>query len=142
MKLELRYPATPQNAAEHAALAVELARKEFDTDLDYSPGSLSRVDEEVESLREDGFSGEDVAETLFVLGCYLGEVLVRHLGGRWVATPTSPLAKVSPWPMVVVLPGGSTWDTIGKVFLRLELGDTEYLPAYIATAAQMGGRAR
>jgi hypothetical protein len=37
--------------------------------------------------------------------------------------------------MVVVLEGGSTWDPIGKAYMRLELGDSEYLPAYYAIAA-------
>jgi hypothetical protein len=136
LKLELRYPATPQNAREHAALAVETAREEFEVELDYSPASVAQVDDQVESFREEGLTGEEAAETLFVLGCYLGEVMVRHLGARWVATVQSALARVSPWPMVVVLPGGSTWDTIGKVFRRLELGDSEYLPAYLAVARE------
>jgi hypothetical protein len=37
--------------------------------------------------------------------------------------------------MVVVLPDGSAWDAIGKAFKRLELGDSEYLPAFFAAAA-------
>ena len=135
MKLQLRYPATPENASDHAQLAVKVAREEFESRLDYSPGSLEELDGEIESLREEGLTGEEVAEALFVFGCYLGEVMVRFLGGRWVATSRSPLAGVSPWPMVVVLPGGSGWDPIGKVYKRLELGDPEYLPAYFAAAA-------
>lgn len=138
MKLELRYPASPENALDHAQLAVEAAWEEFEVHLDYSPGSLESVDVQIESLREEGLTGEDAAEALFVLGCYVGQVMVRCLGGRWVATPRSPLADVSPWPMVVLLPGGSTWDPIGKVYKRLELGDSEYLPAYFAAAASVG----
>jgi hypothetical protein len=61
--------------------------------------------------------------------------MVRGLGGRWVTTPQSPLKDISPWPMVVVLPGDSAWDAIGKVYKRLELGDSEYLPAFYAAAA-------
>ena len=137
MKLELRYPASPENALDHAQLAVEAAWEEFGFDLDYSPGSLESADAQIESLREEGLTGEDAAEALFVLGCYLGEVMVRSLGGRWVATPRSPLSGISPWPMVVVLPGGSAWDAIGKVYKRLELGDSEYLPAYFGAAASM-----
>jgi hypothetical protein len=135
VKLQLRYPATAENASDHARLAVEVAREEFESRLDYSPGSLEEVDGEIESMREDGLTGEEVAEALFVFGCYLGEVMVRFLGGRWVPTSRSPLAGVSPWPMVVVLPSGSSWDPIGKVYKRLELGDAEYLPAYFAAAA-------
>jgi len=135
LKLELRFPASPENAADHAQLAVQVAREEYEEPLDFSPGSLEGVDQHIESLREQGLTGEDVAEILFVFGCYVGEVLVRHLGGQWAATPLSSLRSISPWPMVVVLPDGSTWDPIGKAYMRLELGDTEYLPAYYAIAA-------
>ena len=40
--------------------------------------------------------------------------------------------------MVVLLPSGAAWDTIGKAYRRLELGDSEYLPAFFAAAS--GGR--
>jgi hypothetical protein len=133
MKLELR-PGHPENALDHAQLAVEAAW-ESGFELDYSPGSLETADAEIDALREEGHTGEDVAEALFVLGCYLGEVMVRSLGGRWVPTAQSPLRDISPWPMVVVIPGSSAWDAIGKVYKRLELGDSEYLPAYLAAAA-------
>ena len=136
MKLELRFPATPENARDHARLAVKLAQEEFGDTLDFSPGSLEDVDAEIESVREEGSTGVDAAEALFVLGCYLGEVLVRSLSGRWVATARSPLKDLSPWPMVVVLPHGSAWDAIGKAYMRLELGDSEYLPAYFTLAAR------
>ena len=142
MKLRLRYPATPKNASDHAELAVRVAAEEFDTTLDFSPGSLESLDVEIESLREAGLDGEAAAEVLFVFGCYLGEVMVRSLRGGWVPTLRSPLKGVSPWPMVVTLPDGSAWDTIGKVYKRLELGDAEFLPAFFQWAAQghSGGR--
>jgi hypothetical protein len=136
VKLRLRYPATPDNAEDHAALAVEVARESYDAALDYSPESLETLDAEIESLREEGLDGEATAEVLFVFGCYLGEVMVRQLKGTWVPTPRSPLRDLSPWPMVVTLADGSAWDTIGKVYKRLELGDSEFLPAFFAWAAQ------
>jgi hypothetical protein len=139
VKLRLRFPATAANAPDHAELAVKVAREEYDVDLDFSPESLERLDEQIDSLREDGLTGEEAAEVLFVFGCYLGEVMVRGLGGRWVPTARSPLREVSPWPMVVVLPGGPAWDPIGKAYMRLELGDSEYLPAFYAAAAATGG---
>jgi hypothetical protein len=141
VKLELRYPATADNAFDHAQLAVEVAYEEFGVDLDYSPGSLEAVDAQVESLREEGLTGEGAAETLFVLGCYVGEVMARALAGRCMATARSRLADISPWPMVVVLRDGSAWDPIGKVYKRLELGDSEYIPAYFAAAAATAGGA-
>ena len=136
MKLQLRFPASAENALDHAQLAVEAAWEESGIDLDYSPASLDLVDAQIEGMREEGLTGEDVAEALFVLGCYLGEVMARALGGRWIPTSRSPLADVSPWPMVVVLPNGSAWDPIGKAYKRLELGDSEYLPAFFGVAAR------
>ena len=142
MRIRLQYPASPENARDHAQLAAELAREKYDAELDFSPASLELVDSLIDSLREEGVDGEGAAETLFVLGCYLGEVMVRRLGGAWVATARSPLRGVSPWPMVVALPDGSAWDAIGKAYVRLELGDAEYLPAFFETAAGGGRGAR
>ena len=139
MKLELRYPAMPANAAEHAQLAVEAAWEGFERDLDYSPQSLESLDEHIESLREDGLTAEDAAELLFVFGCYLGEVMRRALDGRWLPTSRSPLAQLSPWPMVLALGNDSAWDPIGKLYKRFELGDSEYLPAFFAAAASAAG---
>ena len=141
MKLQLRFPASAENAVDHAQLAVEAAWEDGEVDLDYSPASLELADAQIEGMREEGLTGEDVAEALFVLGCYLGEVMARALGGRWVPTARSPLADVSPWPMVVVLANGSAWDAIGKAYKRLELGDAEYLPAFfVAAAASLSSR--
>lgn len=140
MKIALRYPATPENAPDHARIAVVLARDEFDTELDLSPGSLEALDALIDSLREEGRDAEEAAETLFVLGCYLGEVLVKSLDGSWLSTPRSALREVSPWPMVVALGDGSAWDAIGKAYRRLELGDSEYLPAFFEMAARRGAR--
>jgi hypothetical protein len=134
VKLELKFPATPETAADHARLAVRLASEGHEIALDYSTKSLEDLDALVDSLREDGLSGEEAAEALFVMGCYLGEVLARRLGGAWIPTSRSALKDVSPWPMVVSLPDGSTWDAIGKVFRRLELGDSEFLPAFYVAA--------
>ena len=138
MKIRLQYPATPENAREHARIAVTVAREEWETALDYTPFSLEALDAEIDSLRESGMDAEDVAEMLFVFGCYLGEVLVRNLGGAWVATARSALRRLSPWPMVVVLPNGSAWDAIGKTYKRLELGDSEFLPAFYLAASGRG----
>jgi hypothetical protein len=142
VRIRLQYPATPANARDHAALAVALARDEWESELDYSPGSLERLDDEIDSLREEGKDGEEAAEALFVFGCYLGEVLARRLGGTWVPTARSALRGVSPWPMVVELGDGSAWDAIGKAYRRLELGDSEYLPAFFQAAASRGAGGR
>ncbi len=138
MKIPLQYPAVPENASDHAAIAVRIALQQWDTELDYSAHSLETLDGLIDSLREEGQDGEEAAEALFVFGCYLGEVLVRRLGGAWTPSARSALQGLSPWPMVVVLRDGSAWDAIGKAYKRLELGDSEYLPAFFEAAASRG----
>ena len=54
MKLELRFPATPETAADHAQLAVRLAGEEHDVELDFSRRSLENLDALVDSLERTG----------------------------------------------------------------------------------------
>lgn len=81
--------------ADHADTAVEFADFWGEHDLDFSPASLSRLDDLVDAEWDD----ERFAETTFgsdasfddraftsvvrELGGYFGEVLVRHLDGEW-----------------------------------------------------------
>ncbi|MDS0220307.1 hypothetical protein NDI54_02970 [Haloarcula sp. S1AR25-5A] len=81
--------------AEHAETAVEFADFWGEHGLDFSPASLSRLDDLVDAEWDD----ERFAETTFgsddsfddraftsvvrELGGYFGEVLVRQLGGEW-----------------------------------------------------------
>lgn len=51
--------------------------------LDYSVESLQRLDQFI-SEHFDGNSSQEVGETLLLrVGSYLGEVIIRHLGGHW-----------------------------------------------------------
>jgi hypothetical protein len=46
VRIKLRYPASPENAGDHAQIAVGLAREGYDTALDFSPESLELGDAE------------------------------------------------------------------------------------------------
>jgi len=142
VRLKLRYPAIYSSARLHAGLAVRLASAERDIDLDYTPGSLDDVDWFIENVRERGLCSDEVPEALFVLGCYIGEVLVRGLRGEWFETARSAQKGLSQWPMVVVLPDRTAVDPIGIAFRRLELGSSEYIPALYAAAAASARRRR
>ena len=81
--------------ADHADTAVEFAAFWGEHDLDFSPASLSRLDDLVDAEWDDDrfaetafgsdASFDDRAFTSVVreLGGYFGEVLVRELGGEW-----------------------------------------------------------
>jgi len=74
---------------------------------------------------------EAVQNTLFVFGCYLGEVLVRNADGEWLATAGTPMAGNTPYPLVVRMKrSGAICNPIGKVFKRFENGPEDSLPAF------------
>jgi len=137
MRLRLQFPPTPENAAKLAQLAVEAAKKVDGIDLDYSPRSLASVDQILGKFHAEGLSENQIGETVFSFGCYVGEVLVRHNKGNWSMPTDSFLAKFGLGGsnmMVVELPNGSTWNPIGKVFKLLKNGQEDSV-AYLYTIA-------
>jgi hypothetical protein len=58
-------------------------------------------------------------ETLFMFGCYFGEVIRKNLGGHWFA-PTEPAGGFA--VLAIALPNGLHVNPIGKVFKLLENG--------------------
>ncbi len=74
---------TPEDAAKYASLAVSMAEKLEGIKLDYSPNSLKSVDEIILKFHKAGKKPEDIQRAIIVLGCYVGEVMIRNLGGKW-----------------------------------------------------------
>lgn len=89
--------------------------------LDYSVASLRVVDFLVDGLRKGGAGREQVQDTLFGLGAYVGEVLVRRAGARWVDFDADQRAYFGQ-PVGVRMPDGRVWNPLGKVHNRFELG--------------------
>lgn len=124
MHLRLQFPPTPENAAKLAELAVQAARNVDGIELDYSPKSLASVDRILGNFHAEGLSENQIGETVFSFGCYVGEVLVRNHSGRWAMPDSSFLGKLGGGAnmMCVELPNGSTWNPIGKAFKLLANG--------------------
>jgi hypothetical protein len=135
MNLRLKYPPIPQNAARFAADIVEMAEEASGVVLDYSPRSLEDVDAIVQSFADDGCSADDVKETLFGFGCYVGEVFVRNTGATW-RPPDESEQDIFGWPMVIELGPESVCNPIGKVFKRLENGDADSLRYFYTVFAE------
>ena len=93
--LNLKYDPTPENAHALAAGIVAAAQRITGVELDYSRGSLERVDAILGDLCSNGPPAEQIAETLFGFGCYVGEVMVRCSTGRW-DVPRGPRRSRSP----------------------------------------------
>jgi hypothetical protein len=130
MRLQLNYPPTPENAPKFAAEIVAAAADISGVKLDYSVASLSSVDEIIEGLRQNGCTPDQVGETLFGFGCYVGEVFVRRAGGRWRNAGETSMANFAGFPLVVELGEESFCNPIGKAFKRLENGEEDSLPYF------------
>ncbi len=130
MKLNLKYPPTPEYAPKFAQGIVEAARNVSKVELDYSPESLKLVDEIIEGFRREGLELEDIGMTLFGFGCYAGEVFVKNAGAVWKKTVDTPMKAAAGAPMVVALPNGNVTNPIGKVFKRFENGAVDGLPYF------------
>ena len=120
-----------RNASRFAQQTVKGARNFCDVKLDYSPSSVRKVDKIIGQFRREGPDVEDVAETLFGLGCYVGEVFVRNAGGKWKADPPSPFG------LVIRLDKDSFCDPIAKAFKRFENGAGDSLAYFYQCFAEM-----
>ncbi|MCL7429031.1 MULTISPECIES: hypothetical protein [unclassified Streptomyces] len=92
--------------------------------LDYSVASLRVVDFLIDGLRKGGADRERARETLFGLGAYVGEVLVRRAGAVWVDFDAQERAYFGQ-PVGVRMPDGRVWNPLGKVHNRFDAGGPE-----------------
>src|SRR5687768_6260701 len=127
MDIRLKFEPVATNAPLFAADIVEAAQEIDGLHLGYEPASLGAVDERIEQFRVEGLTDEQIAATLFGFGCYVGEVFVRHAGGVWRETGSTPMRDLAAWPFVIELADGRYCNPIGKVFKRLENGPEDDL---------------
>jgi hypothetical protein len=92
--------------------------------LDYSVASLRVVDFLIDGLRKGGADRDRARETLFGLGAYVGEVLVRRAGAVWVDFDAQERAYFGQ-PVGVRMPDGRVWNPLGKVHNRFDAGGPE-----------------
>ncbi len=143
VRLRLQYSPEPEHAVELAELAVAAARNVDKIELDYSPQSLTAVDRILESFHREGLNVNQIGETVFSLGCYVGEVLVRHNRGVWKLPKQTAFARIlrrgENNTMVVELPDGTVCNPIGKAFKFLEDGKTESVAYFYQVFAKAEG---
>jgi|SRR5215813_1083481 len=136
MNLKLSFPPEPEFAPRHAELAVNAARKVDGITLDYSVKSLQALDDIIERLRGEGVSTEQIGETLFAFGCYVGEVFVRSVGGKWRLASETGMRDFAGFIIVVDLGADNVVNPIGKVFKRFENGIEDHLPYFYQVFAK------
>ncbi|MFE0422836.1 hypothetical protein [Streptomyces sp. NPDC058953] len=92
--------------------------------LDYSVKSLRVVDRVVDGLRRGRAGRARPVETLFGLGAYAGEVMVRRGGGFWIDLGVEQ-RELFGQPLGIRMPDGRRWNPLGKVVKRFDYGAEE-----------------
>jgi hypothetical protein len=112
---------------EHVPAIVELILDDLkvlqDFELDYSPASLRVVNELILQWRGNGEPPDRISIVVFLLGMYLGEVIIRNVGGKWLATESLAegiASSAGGAPFLLELPSGRICNPINRA-LRLML---------------------
>jgi len=116
---------TVQTAPQIAQGAVALVKKKFGFQLNYDPPSLIVIDMLIDKIKETGASEHQASGLLLGLGCYVGEVFVRHARASWRETAQMGMTKTCAYPILLALPGKVGCDAIGIVFRRFNAGPAE-----------------
>ena len=124
--LNLQFIPTPDNGHRFAQQFVDAVKNNDRIELDYSVGTLQFVDKFLQRFSDEGLAVDDFAETIFVAGAYVGEVIIKNNDGTWLRQEDANLPKgIVMTPIVVKLSNGNITDPIAKAFKRFHYGDTD-----------------
>ena len=133
---------SPHTAAQVAEGSVDFVHKKFGIALPYTPESLIVVDAIVDKIKATGASEQQASGLLGGLGCYVGEVFVRHAKASWRWTAEMRMTESCRFPVVLALPGVTGCDVIGRVFQRFGGGAAESVALLYETALAVGAPER
>jgi hypothetical protein len=120
---------------DHASSAVTATARVDGIELDYSVASLDEVDVILGRFHDEGLASSGIAETVFLFGAYIGEVIVRQNEARWVELPDDhPLGNH--WPMVEIDAKHLVLNPVGKAFKRVDSGPVESVSQFYAALTQ------
>jgi hypothetical protein len=121
----------------YAEDAVDLARERFQTELDFSEASLEQVESVLATLHnalpkgpfekspERGPSQEQIWQMSKVWGGYIGEVIRRRWGGKWIEKTTA-----HPGTVITLRVLGTDIFPLAKVYRRLINGPEDNVHHY------------
>lgn len=116
-----------------ANLAVELALYADRVRLDFSVKSLEYVDRTFLYFRTLPIEEDQRDTVVGVFGCYVGEVLIRSLGGAWYFPSVEEQAPIGE-RAILKFPGGLVSNPIGKVRKLMHNGIEDSVVNFHATA--------
>ena len=126
-RLNLQLEPKPENGKGLGDFFKGAVKENEGIELDYSTDTLNFVDQFLENYSKE-LKVDDFAETIFVAGCYCGQVMVENASGQWIKQEDANLPNgVNMMPIVLKLPNGTVCDPIAKAFKRFANGESDNL---------------
>ena len=94
-----------------AAVEAASALAELGYATDFSPASLADVDRFFDGEHCEAALAGDIAGKIFLIGAYVGEVILSAAGGAWALGDEEP---------ILALPSGVATSPIARVAMRLQ----------------------
>ena len=108
-----------------AEQTVQIAKQVDGTILDYTPESLKAIDKIVLGMRKDGTNTNEVEGILFILGAYVGEVIVCNISGSSWTKPPQEIVAAGMNVIGVTTKKGVFINPVGKVHKLLMNGEED-----------------
>lgn len=129
--LNFQFSPIPENGLTFAEQFRSAVKAIDNIDLNFSIETLKFTDNFLQRFRDEGLTVNDFAETIFVAGCYIGQVMVHNNGGVWIKQEEANLPSgMTMMPIVMKLPNGTITDPIAKSFKRFYNGEEDSIPFY------------
>lgn len=129
--INLPYLPTPQNVHVFAKQFVDFLKKIRNIELDFSAESLMVAEAVLQGFYSHKEPVDNNAVMIFSIGCYIGEVLIKKCGGKWLnASDANWPVQVNSMLIVVKLPTGLFIDPIAKAFRRSYYGSADSIMDY------------
>ncbi len=134
--LTLKIAPIPENGKALSDQFINIFNQAEGVALDNSVESLTRIDEFLIQCNKR-YQVDDMAETIFLAGCYAGQVMVAHAGGKWMDIKDTNLPeRINMSPLVMQLPNGNICDPISKAFKCFAHGERDSLSYFYRVFTQ------
>jgi hypothetical protein len=111
---------------------------------DFTPQSLWEIDRFFEEQSQNGAAklggllSTDLGSRIFAVGAYIGEVVRRKVGGKWIGDDNDPTAEIS---VTLQLPNGARFWPVQRAMKRFKNGAEDSIVAWAGAAGlQVGSR--
>lgn len=115
----------PETVKDYASDAVKNFARMNKVNLDYSVESLKHLDQLLNEWREQGAPISAINKSLFAMGSYAGEVLLKQRNGVWIVPAEDISAGLIAKLLCIRLENGLIWHPIYNGFLIM-MGGAEH----------------